>query len=188
MSKIKEILEYNKSFVENKQYEPFRTSRFPDKKMVIVTCMDTRLVELLPRAMNLRNGDAKIIKNAGAIITSPFGNVMRSVLVAVYKLEAKEVCVVGHHECGMTGLNSDEMIEKIKAAGIQQNVINTLEHSGVNLSRWLKGFDSVREGLMNSVDIIKNHPLLPASLPVHGLIIHPETGELEVVVDGYTGA
>ena len=39
-------------------YEQFRTDIFPDKKLVVLTCMDTRLVELLPRAMNLRNGDA----------------------------------------------------------------------------------------------------------------------------------
>lgn len=101
--RLEEILAFNRSFVENGEYEQYRTSRFPDKKMVILTCMDTRLVELLPKAMNLKNGDAKIIKNAGAIVTQPFGNIMRSIIVAVYKLNAREVCVVGHHECGMTG-------------------------------------------------------------------------------------
>ena len=63
--------------------------RYPDKKMVILSCMDTRLIELLPKAMNLKNGDAKIVKNAGAIVTQPFGNVMRSILVALYKLKAE---------------------------------------------------------------------------------------------------
>src|SRR5690554_5212780 len=106
MSNISEILNFNKTFVDNKDYEQYRTSRFPNKNMVILTCMDTRLTELLPKAMNLRNGDAKIIKNGGAIITSPFGNIMRSIIVAVYELNASEVCVVGHHQCGMTGLDS----------------------------------------------------------------------------------
>src|SRR5690554_5390242 len=107
MSNISEILAFNKRFVEDKDYEQYRTSRYPNKKMVILTCMDTRLVELLPKAMNLRNGDAKIIKNAGAILTSPYGNIMRSIIVAVYALQALEVCVVGHHQCGMTGLDSN---------------------------------------------------------------------------------
>ena len=45
---IQEMLEYNKKFVEEKMYEKFTTSKYPDKKIAILTCMDTRLVELLP--------------------------------------------------------------------------------------------------------------------------------------------
>jgi carbonic anhydrase len=185
MSNIAKILAFNKSFVENKEFETYRTTRYPDKRMVILTCMDTRLVELLPKAMNLKNGDAKIIKNAGAIVTQPFGNIMRSIIVAIYELDANEVIVVGHHECGMTGLDSNKVIAKMTQNGIPDNIINTLKHSGINLSRWLTGFDSVTEGVKNSVDIIVNHPLIPANIPVHGLIIHPVTGKLEVIVDGY---
>ena len=76
--------------------------------------MDTRLVELLPKAMNLHNGDAKIIKNAGAIVSHPFGSVMRSIIVAVYQLDADEVFVIGHYDCGMTGLNSEMSSPKRK--------------------------------------------------------------------------
>ena len=47
---INEIMEYNKKFVENKAYEPYLTSKYPDKKLAILTCMDTRLIELLPAA------------------------------------------------------------------------------------------------------------------------------------------
>lgn len=101
MSHVSEIINFNKSFVENKDYEAYLTSRYPDKKMLIITCMDTRLVELLPKAMNFKNGDVKIIKNAGAVISQPFGSVMRSVMVALYELDAEEVIVVGHYECGM---------------------------------------------------------------------------------------
>jgi carbonic anhydrase len=185
MNRVNEILAYNKSFVENKQYEDFLTSRYPDKKMVILTCMDTRLVELLPKAMDLRNGDAKIIKNAGAIVTQPFGNIMRSILVALYELEAQEVFVVGHHQCGMTGLNSDSIMKKMRNQGIEDETLATLKHSGIHLERWLKGFDSVEEGVRTSVEIIANHPLLPATVPVHGMIMDPNTGRLELVVDGY---
>lgn len=81
---IEQILKFNKEFVDNKGYEKFMTSKYPDKKIAIVTCMDTRLVELLPAALGLRNGDVKIIKNAGGTITNPFDSTMRSLLVAVY--------------------------------------------------------------------------------------------------------
>ena len=62
---INEILEYNKQFVEEKEYQRYITNKFPDKKIAIVSFMDTRLIELLPAALGIKNGDAKIIKNAG---------------------------------------------------------------------------------------------------------------------------
>ncbi|MFF2887492.1 beta-class carbonic anhydrase [Paenibacillus sp. NPDC057967] len=184
MGKIEDILSYNEQFVSTKAYEQYATSKFPDKRMVILTCMDTRLTELLPKSMNLKNGDAKVIKTAGGIITQPFGSVMRSVLVAVYELQADEVFVVGHHNCGMTGLNSQEIIQHMTERGVPESTIETLKHSGVNLLRWLRGFDNVRDSVVNSVSIIRNHPLLPANILVHGLIIDPDTGELELIDKG----
>lgn len=185
MSNISEILEYNKEFVDSKQYEQYLTGKFPDKKMVIFTCMDTRLVELLPKSMNLRNGDVKIIKNAGAIISQPFGSVVRSVLVALYELGASEVLVIGHHGCGMTGLDSQHIIDQARQRGVEDAVLDTLENSGIKLHNWLRGFDNVYDSVLNSVKILRNHPLLPNDVSVHGMIIHPETGALEWVADGY---
>ena len=185
MTRVEEILRFNREFVENREYEVFRTSRYPDKKLVILTCMDTRLTELLPKAMNLKNGDAKIIKNAGALVLQPFGNVMRSILVALYELNATEVLVIGHHDCGMTGLDPERVIAKMGNMGVDSATIRMLEHAGIDLKRWLIGFHSVRESVEQSVSIIRNHPLLPKGVPVHGMIIDPETGKLELVTDGY---
>ncbi|TBL80179.1 beta-class carbonic anhydrase [Paenibacillus thalictri] len=185
MTLLAELIDYNQKFVESKSYEPYRTTKFPDKKMAIITCMDARLTELMPKALNLHNGDAKIIKNAGAVVSHPFGSVMRSILVAVYQLEAEEIFVIGHHGCGMTGLNPDEVVHKAKERGVSDITIETLQHAGIDLNRWLTGFDYVRDSVIGSVNIIRNHPLLPRNLPVHGLIISPETGELEIVLEGY---
>lgn len=80
--RLDEILLFNEKFVNNKLYEEYVATKRPEKKLVILSCMDTRLTELLPKAMNIKNGDAKIIKNAGATITHPFGSIVRSILVA----------------------------------------------------------------------------------------------------------
>ena len=53
--------------------------------------MDTRLTELLPAALGIMNGDVKIIKNEGGVISHPFGSVIRSLMVAIYELGVKEV-------------------------------------------------------------------------------------------------
>ncbi|QDH23516.1 beta-class carbonic anhydrase [Saccharibacillus brassicae] len=185
MTQITEILNHNTAFVENKEYETFISGKFPEKKVVVLTCMDTRLTELLPRAMNMRNGDAKILKTAGAVISSPFGSIMRSILVALYELQAEEVIVVGHYECGMASLNAGHIMGQMRERGVSDEVLATLEHSGVQLGQWFKGVENETEGVMHSVDMIANHPLMPAGVPVHGMLIDPKTGKLELIEDGY---
>ena len=61
MSMIDQIIDFNKSFVAQKGYEKYLTDKYPDKKLAVLSCMDTRLTELLPAALGLKNGDAKII-------------------------------------------------------------------------------------------------------------------------------
>lgn len=185
MSKLNEILEFNRSFVENKDYEQYVTSKNPKKKMVILSCMDTRLTDLLPKALNIKNGDAKIIKNAGATVMHPFGSIVRSILVAIYEFNADEIFVVGHHGCGMCNLNTDGLLQKIEERGISKESLATLYNSGINVKNWLHGFDSVEESIKDSVRLIKNHPLIPEGISVHGLAIDPETGALDVIVNGY---
>ncbi|HUO09099.1 MAG TPA: carbonic anhydrase [Phycisphaerae bacterium] len=182
MARLEDILAFNQQFVASKAYVPYITDRYPDKKIVIVTCMDTRLTELLPKAMNLRNGDAKFIKIAGAVVAAPFGSVMRSILVAIYSLGAQEIFVIGHHDCGMTGMGHAAILEQARKAGVQDDTINTLAHAGIDLESWLAGFSSPAAGVEASVHMIRNHPLLPKSLIVHGLLMHPDTGQLDVLI------
>lgn len=175
---IDEILRYNRQFVAEKQYEKYVTSKFPDKKIAIVTCMDTRLVELLPAALGLRNGDVKIIKNAGGVITNPFDSTMRSLLVAVYELGVEEIMVIGHTGCGVQGMNAEEMLQLMKERGIPESNITLMRHCGIDLDSWLHGFDEVKESVAETVDLIRNHPLMAADVRVAGYVIDSTTGEL----------
>ena len=97
---IDQIIDFNKSFVEQKGYEKYLTDKYPDKKLAVLSCMDTRLTELLPAALGLKNGDAKIIKNAGGLVISAFDSAMRSLIVAIYELGVQEIMVVAHSHCG----------------------------------------------------------------------------------------
>jgi carbonic anhydrase len=185
MTLLNEILDHNQKFVETREYEKYETTKFPNKRMVILTCMDTRLLELLPKALNVSNGDVKTIKNAGALVSHPFGSIMRSILIAVYELKAEEVLVIAHHDCGMSGLKAEPVIESMKNRGVKDETIDTLTYSGINIKKWLHGFDNVTESVEHSVGLIKNHPLMPEGVPIHGLVIDPKTGKLDLVVDGY---
>jgi carbonic anhydrase len=181
MSALPEILAHNAAFVASREYEEFLTSPLPNKRLVVITCMDTRLVELLPKAMGIRNGDVKMIKIAGAVVTHPFGSVMRSVMVAVYQQGAEEIAVVGHYGCGMTGLSPAEVLDKTRDRGVSPETLATLDNAGIDFREWLTGFDNPQAGVLASVNLIRKHPLLPKGVIVHGLMMHPDTGRLEVL-------
>lgn len=185
MTILSDIMEYNKVFVEEKQFAPFSTTKYPNKRIVILTCMDARLTELLPKAMNLKNGDAKIIKSAGAVVAHPFGGIMRSILVAVYELQADEVYIIGHHDCGMSSINTEQTVEKMLGRGVDPTIFDTLKYSGVNIHEWLHGFSDVTESVRMGVDAVRHHPLMDKTVPVHGLVAHPDTGKLDIIIDGY---
>ncbi len=178
MNRLAEIMAQNKDFVENKQYESMLTSKYPDKKLVIVTCMDTRLVELLPKALRIRNGDVKMIKTAGALIHHPYDSVMRSVIVAVTMLKAEEVLVIGHLDCGMAGLKGEQVVDRLKDRGVALEELN-----GQDVNNWLSGCEVIEQGVLNTVKLIKEHPLLPKDVKVHGLTIDPTTGQLALLYE-----
>jgi Carbonic anhydrase len=178
---VNEILEFNRNFVENKHYEAFDTTRFPDKRIAVLTCMDTRLTELLPAALGFKNGDIKIITNAGAMITHPYGSVMRSMLVAIYELGVQEILVIGHYGCGMKNLDSVALIEKMKEKGITQGKIDTVLADRIDIHRWLSGFDNPVSSVSETVELIKKHPLIPADINIYGFLIDPHTGKLDPI-------
>lgn len=178
---IEDMLAFNKKFVEEKGYEKYITNKFPDKKIAILSCMDTRLTELLPAALGLKNGDVKVIKNAGAVISHPFGSVIRSLMVAIYELGVKEIMVVAHSDCGACHMHSEEIIERMKERGIKNETIDMIHFCGVDFKAWLDGFEDTEESVRNTVATIVNHPLIPSDIKVYGFIIDSLTGEFTPV-------
>lgn len=175
---IDQILEHNRQFVENKGYERYVTSKYPDKKIAIVTCMDTRLVELLPAALGIKNGDVKMIKNAGATITNPFDSTVRSLLIAVYELGVNEIMIIGHTGCGVQGMNSAEMLDLMRERGVDEEHISLMKHCGIDLDSWLHGFEDTDAAISETVDLVRNHPLMPKDIVVRGYIMDSLTGKL----------
>lgn len=182
---LEEILKFNKTFVENKEYEKYNTTKYPDKQIAILSCMDTRLTELLPKALNLKNGDAKIIKNAGGTIIHPFGSAMRSLLICVYEFDIKEIFIIGHYDCGVSSMDTDKIIKEMLEKGIDIKTLDTLSRAGIKVKKWLHGFDCVQESVIESVSKVKNHPLMPSNVVIHGLIMDPTTGRVDVVINGF---
>ena len=175
---IDAILEHNRAFVNEQAYERYRTDKYPDKKLAIVTCMDTRLTELLPAALGLKNGDAKIIKVAGAEVAHPFGSVMRSLLIAVCELGVEDVMVVAHTNCGAQHMSGEEMVHDMRRLGVSDERISFARHCGIDFDRWLAGFGDTEESVRRSVDVVRNHPVMPPHVRISGFVMDSVTGKL----------
>lgn len=183
MSQLDDILAFNKDFVAREAYVPYAASGHPAKKLTIVTCMDCRLIELMPKALNVKNGDAIVIKCAGGMIEDAYGSTMKSILVSLYELGSEAVYVIGHTDCGMHGLKAERMISDIKKRGTAEAAFEAARRQGVAPEQWLNGFQSVDEQVKSSVALVRQHPLLPEGTPVFGLVIDPNTGALRPVKD-----
>ncbi|MCO7124953.1 carbonic anhydrase [Sporolactobacillus shoreicorticis] len=179
MSQLKEMLNFNQQFVKDEAYRPYEAPNRPIKKMTIVSCMDCRLIELLPKALNVKNGDAIMLKSAGGMVESPYSNTMKSILVSLYELESEAVYIIGHTDCGMHGLHAEKMINDMKQRGVADH---KFAEAAIDLKQWLNGFQSVEDEVRKSVSIVKNHPLLPDHTLVFGLVMDPKTGKLTHVV------
>ena len=178
---IDQIIEFNKTFVASKAYEQYVTDKYPDKKLAVLSCMDTRLTELLPAALGLKNGDAKIIKNAGGLVISPFDSTMRSLIVAIYELGVEEIMVVAHSNCGACHMSYDHFHHEMIARGITDETLDTIRNCGIDLDQWLEGFKDTPESVRRTVTTIKTHPLMPRDVTVRGFIIDSTTGALEEI-------
>lgn len=178
---IDEILKYNDMFVSSGFYKPFATNKFPKKRLAILTCMDTRLVELLPAALGIRNGDVKMIKNAGGMISDPFDPTIRSLLIAVLEFGVEEVMVIGHTDCGAASISSETISNHLVQRGITRDTILKLKNQGLDFDSWFQGFEDTKTSVEKSVTTLKSHPLMPSNVFIQGFVMDISCGRLEAV-------
>ena len=185
MALIDEILKTNEKFCakppKNYEGEDHHASKLPKKKLAIVTCMDTRLVDFLEPALGLTRGDVKVIKTAGNCITGVFDATVRSLMVCIYELGVKEIAVIGHHECGMAKTTSESLTKAMLASGILPEAIRMIEKE---LKEWADEFQHPEENVKDAVAQLRTNPLIPKDVKIHGLMFHPRSGKLELLIKG----
>jgi carbonic anhydrase len=180
MTLLDTILQANRKFVQPNAFPPLPKN--PKKQLAIFTCMDTRLVDFLEPAMGIRRGEAKVIKNAGNTIIDPFGGVIRSLVAAIFMLGVDEVFVIGHRDCGMATVDAPHLKQQMIERGIDPQAIDNLIP---DLGQWMGAFACPEENVERVAAVIRESPLIPRDVPIHGLIFCPNDGHLEVVVNGY---
>ena len=164
MSLIDEALHANEQAAQT--YDA-ALGRPPAPKMVIVTCMDPRLNNILSM-LGLQPGDADVIRNAGNPITE---DVIRSLLVSTRVLGSKEIMIINHTGCGMQTFKDEELEARLQ----QQTGTATI------VPERFYAFTDPEANVREQLQKVKGHPWIPKDIPVRGFVYDVNTGRLREI-------
>ena len=136
----------------------------PAKKVAIVACMDARLN--VYGALGLREGDAHVIRNAGAVITN---DEIRSLAISQRVLGTEEIIVIHHTDCGMRTFDDDEFRQAIH------------DEVGIEPGWAAVAFGDLDDDVRRSISRIRDSPFIPRKDSVRGFVYDVSTGALREV-------
>ncbi len=152
----------------------------PARRFAILTCMDARLDPA--KYAGLAEGDAHVIRNAGGRASD---DAIRSLVISYKLLGTKEWFVIHHTDCGME-MFTDEGMRNLLVSSLKTSSFDASgwHDSGEgpgsaegNYIDWLTIPDNARS-VVEDVQRIKSHPLVPDDIPVYGYIYDCKTGKL----------
>ena len=152
----------------------------PARGFAILTCMDARLDPA--KYAGLAEGDAHVIRNAGGRASD---DAIRSLVISYKLLGTKEWFVIHHSDCGMEFF-TDEVIRGLLANSLETAALGAEGFYDVGTGPgsaeakyidWLT-ISEQAQSVTEDVERIKNHPLVPAGIPVYGYIYDVKTGKL----------
>ncbi len=163
MTVIDEVLQANEVYART--HELRRLTPRPERKLAILTCMDTRLSI---RTLGLKTGDAHIIRNAGGIVTE---DSLRSLIVSHHLLGTEEFMVINHTDCGLMHTSEQDLRTRI------QNRTGTAAVSPA----FFYAFQNIEENVRHQLQKLRTHPWIPASVAIRGFVYDVSTGQLREV-------
>ena len=157
----------------------------PARRFAVLTCMDARVDPA--KLAGLSEGDAHVIRNAGGRASD---DAIRSLVISYKLLGTKEFFVIHHTDCGMV-LFDREIMSGLLAKSLEQAVIDENGWRDVGQGPgspdgakidWLT-FTDDRQAVIDDVKKVRNHPLVPKSIPVYGYLYDVRTGKLEEITE-----
>lgn len=142
----------------------------PSRALAVLTCMDARLEP--KQAMGLEVGEVNIIRNAGGRVTP---DALRSLIISTKLLGVDTIFVVHHTNCGMSLRSNDAVMQ-----AVSEGVLGGAE--AASQICW-ESIENEPDALIEDVHRLRRHPLIAAEIPIHGLLLDVETGELIEVPD-----
>ena len=184
------IIESNKEFQGRIEPAKLPTQRTPGT-VAVITCMDPRVnLEAMGIPPFTSEGEgncsARIIRTIGARVEE------RSLLIGLFLAGIREIAVLMHTDCGCCAAydKMDVIVEhlhqNVEPSRLEQFVDQVGEPFVERLRTWLGAFSDPYEAVRQEVDTIKRLPFVPQQFVVHGLVYDLATGNIDVVVNGYT--
>ncbi|MEN9956168.1 MAG: hypothetical protein RLY34_975 [Actinomycetota bacterium] len=179
MSELNKVLEANAAYVADFGAKG-NLALPPARGFAILTCMDARLDPA--KYAGLSEGDAHVIRNAGGRASD---DAIRSLVISYKLLGTKEWFVIHHSDCGMEFF-TDEVIRGLLANSLETAALGAEGFYDVGTGPgsaeakyidWLT-ISEQAQSVTEDVQRIKNHPLVPANIPVYGYIYDVKTGRL----------
>jgi len=163
MSVIDEVLPANEIY--SRTHELRRLTPRPERKLAVLTCMDTRLSI---RTLGLKTGDAHIIRNAGGIVTD---DSLRSLLVSHYLLGTEEFMVINHTDCGLMHTTEQDLRTRIQnRAGV-----------AAVAPAFFYAFANIEENVRHQLQKLRTHPWVPKEIAVRGFVYDVSSGLLREI-------
>jgi len=152
----------------------------PARSFTILTCMDARLDPA--KYAGLAEGDAHVIRNAGGRASD---DAIRSLVISFKLLGTKEIFVVHHTDCGMLFF-TDDIIADLLAKSLDtaalgpQGFYDVGKSAGSGEGRFIKWhtIKNLEASVVEDVQRIRAHPLIPGRIPIYGYVYDVKTGKL----------
>ena len=186
MSILNEVLQANARYAQ-RFGDRANLALPPARRFAILTCMDARLDPA--QYAGLAEGDAHVIRNAGGRATD---DAIRSLVISYKLLGTQEWFVVHHSNCGME-LFTDEIISGLLSKSLQTATVDASGWHDVGTGpgstegRYVKWhtFENNAASVIEDVQRIRRHPLVPKSIPIYGYIYDVKTGRLDEVAGAH---
>jgi carbonic anhydrase len=180
---LKEVVSENKKYASDFG-DKSKLALPPARRFAILTCMDARLDPA--KYAGLAEGDAHVIRNAGGRASD---DAIRSLVISHKLLGTNEWFVIHHSDCGMqlftNEIIGDLLADDLGTAKFDGKQWSNPKHTGGSVVgkfiHWHTFEDA--KSVIEDVQRIRTHPLVPRHVPIYGFIYDVKTGLLEEVVE-----
>jgi carbonic anhydrase len=181
---LEEVVQTNRRYAAGVAKKP-KLAISPARRLAILTCMDARLDPA--KFAGLELGDAHVIRNAGGRASD---DAIRSLVISHKLLGTREWLVIHHTECGMQSFTNEIMRELLAESldtasyvdGVWKNTGTGPGSRAGDSIDWLT-FKDQKQGVIDDVERIRTHPLVPRNIAIYGFVYDVATGLLNEVAE-----
>jgi len=176
---VKEVLAANEAYAKNFGNKG-QLAMPPARHFALLTCMDARLDPA--KYAGLAEGDAHVIRNAGGRVSD---DALRSFVISHKLLGTNEWFVI-HHTDSVMETFSEKIMRDLLAKSLDTARVDSSGWHDVGTGPgstegefidWLT-IGKQEESVVADVRRLRNHPLVPRSIPIYGYIYDVKSGRL----------